>query len=700
MLIYAALLLLITVSVAVIALYYYFVIMKKSKKKKSMLLSRLTDRLSEASSQLAVASANAGLSFVDILAGAKIDPNANYSDIERYTAKDETDLVTNGTCLIDSGPGLSCPDPFLVDQTGKTDCCLPPPGRVVPMSEIMGGVISTVIRDIAISVGVEYAIGKILMNTILKETAEELAEKAGEKAAKQAAKQAGKQSAKIFAKAGVKLARMGSKLTSLAKLAAGPIGWAWLAWEIVGTILDIVDVGGYNLFTANSLNVLSRNALEFAMQNLCKSENIDYPMMFTLGQVFEKEFTDVNALYMEEIIPRAMELMLADPKGIDAFIELLTSSFDETVEMSEESSELLGEFMEKVAAENLTKRDNFYYDNLLELLPNDKKSYIQKYPHMSTEKTIGVSLSEEGCNWWNDQHKQTWFENTSVLDRGRPPPKDYLPPLAAVFTQYYGVLDEKDPGTEEQPNMVEKELTAPAPLCLPMGVMFAYCEKSRTHKNAVVAVTPSDFGVKFDPSTRVCKYTKNYCDRFGMKYIDANGSTDCELYEGQYIAELIFGTILTRGVIKLFNEGIGGIKYSHHECTDDEIRMVFKNPDMRCVEFTVKDQKYKKYDGQFINHLCKDASVSVCIPKGGRASVKGTTYMNGKKLKSGGLSYDAIKGSKQYQEGQYIKMRHKPNDNYGSFYPTTKDGRHNEFKCWADRCDSGGGDEYLFIDSK
>lgn len=709
MLIYAALLLLITVSIAVIALYYYFFILKKtSKKKKSLLLSQLTDKLSEASKQLNDAASAVGLSYDDILRGANIDPNKDYSSVERYTAKDETELVVNGKCLIEPGVAFSCPDPFLIDQSGETDCCLPPPGRVVPTSEIMGNMISTMIRDVAIAFGFEYAVGKVLQNTLLKETAEQVvkeatenvAKEAGEQAVSRASAKAGKSIATSAAKGSSLCARMGSKMTTLAKAAAGPIGWAWMAWEVVSAALDIADVGGYNLFTANSLNVLTRNSLEFAMQNLCKEEGIDYPMMFSLGQVFPEEYSNVNDTYTNTVVMgRALELMLNDQAGIDAFTEILLAAFDETVEVSEESSDMLGKYMLEASSENITERDDYYYDNMLEALPDDKKGYIKKYPHMSSKTTIGVSLSEEGCNWWNDKHKQTWIQNTSVLDRSRAPPEDYLPPLAAVYTQYYGVLDEKDPGTLEQPNMEEKELSAPAPLCLPMGVMFAYCEKSRTHKDAVVAVTPSDYGVKFNPTTRVCKYTRSYCDRFSMKYIDADGATDCELYEGQYIAELIFGTTLTRGVIKLFNEGIGGIKYSHEECINDEIRMVFKNPDIRCVELTVKDQNFNTFEKQKISHICQDGAVSVCIPKGGRASVKGTTHMNFKKLKSGGISYDAIKGSNQFEEGQYIKMRHKPNDNYGSFYPSSKDGKYNEFKCWGSNCDIGGQDENKFVDS-
>lgn len=55
-----------------------------------------------------------------------------------------------------------------------------------------------------------------------------------------------------------------------------------------------------------------------------------------------------------------------------------------------------------------------------------------------------------------------------------------------------------------------------------------------------VTIDPRDFGVSWEGHT--CKYTKAYCDRFGLDY----RNNDCDMSKGQEIAEMIFGSTVTR----------------------------------------------------------------------------------------------------------------------------------------------------------
>ena len=92
-------------------------------------------------------------------------------------------------------------------------------------------------------------------------------------------------------------------------------------------------------------------------------------------------------------------------------------------------------------------------------------------------------------------------------------------------------------------------------LAFPLGQVVQHCEATEryatymgfaTNKN--VMVNPFDYGVKFNSETGTCKYTPEYCARMGLEY-QSGGITDCDYYEGQEVAEMLFGTALTRYAI-------------------------------------------------------------------------------------------------------------------------------------------------------
>lgn len=59
------------------------------------------------------------------------------------------------------------------------------------------------------------------------------------------------------------------------------------------------------------------------------------------------------------------------------------------------------------------------------------------------------------------------------------------------------------------------------------------------------------FGVSYNKDTGSCNLTREYCGRYAGSAVLKNG--DCEISEGQQIAENIFGTAFTRSIINIFD---------------------------------------------------------------------------------------------------------------------------------------------------
>lgn len=121
------------------------------------------------------------------------------------------------------------------------------------------------------------------------------------------------------------------------------------------------------------------------------------------------------------------------------------------------------------------------------------------------------------------------------------------------------------------PRMIEK--TMPAPLCLMTMNDFlrSLCEDEKSGGIEQAAkinhdlgmedpsplaptqrdnLNPGLHGVRLDPNTATCKFTKAYCAHAGLAPVTNRfGHLDCEMPPGQGSAELIFGTTLVRSLV-------------------------------------------------------------------------------------------------------------------------------------------------------
>lgn len=99
----------------------------------------------------------------------------------------------------------------------------------------------------------------------------------------------------------------------------------------------------------------------------------------------------------------------------------------------------------------------------------------------------------------------------------------------------------------------------------PMNVGDTYYE----FKDGMCQVQPSamrtfceniGMNVTYDPNTRSCRLSQEYCRRYGNTGVGADG--DCTISDGQAFAESIFGTTITRSLVNIFDPN------NYKPCTD------------------------------------------------------------------------------------------------------------------------------------
>jgi hypothetical protein len=715
-------LLLLLVVLVVIGIYVYMTTTESTLFETSTGTS--TGTLTRAKSSLLQSAASVGLkptSVQDIVKKVKNEPNPS--------------CVFMSPLLGYNPP--RCPTFYVYNSTTK--CCDLEPDRKPSKIEQNLKLAQTMSRDIAITVIADSLIRKLLP-LIIEKLAKNVLAKIIEIIIE-----------RIVAAVATRITIMISVNAALIAV-SGPIGAMMSAAMdlvmIIALTVDILDPQGYNLYTANSINVTMRNAIEYAIQKSCGENGIEYPMLFMIRLVYPDGYNMAYRACINEYIPQSFDILKKNPDTVDIFMAVITSlQSDPTYNMTKDQSDMFAAALQTAMDSEPKKRDEFMYTELRKYIPDNEKRYVKLYPELSTAKTIGISLTEEGCTWWNESKKAEWFYYTDIMGHSAKPPDDYTPPLAAIFTDRYGTLDVNNPKSGDQYNMIQNTLPFKRPLALPAAILFAACERPRraqvTGTGLTAAITgagalggasvdPTQYGVSFNPESRVCKYTNRYCDRMGMEYNPrgANGEGDCKLQPGQHIAELIFSTYVVRSVthpvefvktmnpgndaekylglagtlfpplgagLQLYNltqkagglafEGVtGGYKINKTTCKDptDLIR-VFQNKDNRCINLQVTDYNNNLYDGQSANDACRGAMFRVCVPRGGQVNVKGTTYLCGAKLRTGSIHYDLLKQPPLLDANAVIRVAHTQCDDYGSVYPVFK-GIYEETKCNGDDC--------------
>lgn len=678
------------------------------------------------------------------LAGARQTLDKSASGVG--LSKDDVNTIVTGakaatatSCIVAPMAGykpLKCPVNYVLND--KTGCCDVEPYKAPSLTQQRLQLAKNVARDVAITIAAELFITKILPKIIAKLS----------KAVVQKIMVALVQRVSIMC--ATRLAALAT--TNAVLFSTGPIGAAIAVMmdilAVLSITLDLLDPAGYNLYTANSVNIKVRNTIEYSIQKLCSENDMEYPMLFTIRFAYPDAFNMAYQVCINEYIADAFAIMAADPATSAAFEKMVqTLQSDPDAALSKEQEDMFSNAITKSMGKDPKKRDEFLFIELKKHIPADELKYVKLYPELATSKTVAISLTEAGCTWWNEKRKSEWFYYAEGMGKSATPPDGYTPPFAAIFTDRYGTLDVANPKNGDSYNMIQNTLPDRRPIALPAASLFAACEKPRMAQkggkgfggfiNALGAagggsVKPTEFGVKFNPDIRACTYTSRYCDRMGLEFTasGAEGGGDCKMAPGQQTAELIFGSTIVRslthpieplkqafdyhgsaaevtGQVLSANpvgvtakvveslggqafEGItGGYKINATKCNNPgDILRVFQNQDSRCVHFAVKDTNDEVYYGQSVNDNCLGAMFRVCIPRGGYVSVKGTTPLCFKDPRSGVIHYDLLKTPPLLNANTVIRVGHQKCDGSGAIYPVFKN--FEEVKCYGGDCRYNG----------
>jgi hypothetical protein len=395
------------------------------------------------------------------------------------------------------------------------------------------------------------------------------------------------------AKMATKAAIAGAQIA--AKAAAGPPGWVLIVFQLLTLLLDFWDPMNYNAFEANRIFIAARNIIITGFHSAMAQASMEPPFIFPLVMAYPKEF---EAAYSDVILRATSNylLTLCDEEQTLFWSSMFTGE-DELSERERQVLARINRDMEAAASNmNPRVRDSEIYKRMC-LLVGAENLWLDD--SLSTPTRMAVSVSAEWARRYNERARILHETETDNNNGNR-----FLPMI--VFTDSWYVPDgsmtvevvlslgnvnqwigaaaglmseaagEAIAPVSTVPKM--RKVRNPSGRAIPqynlMGA-FKYntcmgkrnCEKiilSRPLCQATVErdLRYSDYGVNFDDDKLICQYTCRLCERFGLRFTDFDDPTisnvpnatitDCEMYPGQDIMELILGTTLTRDMYRRY----------------------------------------------------------------------------------------------------------------------------------------------------
>jgi len=345
-------------------------------------------------------------------------------------------------------------------------------------------------------------------------------------------------------------------------LGAGPVGYALLMLDILIAIQDYADVYNYNSFLDNEGNMELRDKLVYEFAKALAIEGEEYPILFPFLHIFEEESLIAITEYQSKVLDENMGILAEIPGGIKWLVDFAGRMVDEIEaiengeevpeipELSQEEDEKIQDmfkiFYERVREEKHLELDTFLFNTLQTLVPTNRKNELVLIPNMSSEKSIGIGISEEAAEKWNKSQREEWFMYLDPFVPPNRPNEEWSPAMLASYTDTYLIPNKLNPGTSNAPNIITRVLPQKVSLMYPFGILTTFCEKKRTALNYQSAIDPTDYDVKLDPVSGVCDFTERYCKRYGLDFKtktwkDGTPYNDCNLSGDQEIVEFIFG---------------------------------------------------------------------------------------------------------------------------------------------------------------
>lgn len=344
------------------------------------------------------------------------------------------------------------------------------------------------------------------------------------------------------AKAGAIAARTAMRgATAVAKFALGPL----MILDIATLTLDILDTEGYATFISQDMFKQTKNNLDYEIWKAMEQSDLEYPMLYPLSEIYGEPFEVATELGYARIFEKyyKSDLELEEnseyKKAIDDYTDATIDYIMGDISEEPEFPTLISDYAMKIPEDHHLERDEYIYEEMKNLLPLDDLLVNTKmYPKISSRKTIGITLSEEGARYMNEKNKSEWLTN------------DESEKMTAVYTDKYSIYESGASGADSE--MKEIPLAEKTTLAAPYGILFSMCEKRRQSRSEGGSITPTSFGAYWDFNNSKCIFTNELCNKYVMQWNpDKN---DCELYEGQEVAEWIFGPTLTRDLISRGNE--------------------------------------------------------------------------------------------------------------------------------------------------
>lgn len=325
---------------------------------------------------------------------------------------------------------------------------------------------------------------------------------------------------------------------NVARACGGPCIAGMIAFELMSILLDLSNALGYDNFIENKVVRQSRNVSEVQMEEALTKDGSAPPLPFSPLVAFPEYQEEATQFLMGEFLPDVFSLM-----DKESMVKFFIATMDNDKEVSDQVQKEFETALD-TAMKNTKKRDDLIYKFFVK---KGKKNDIEKIPFLSSENVTGVGLTESAARKYNDRMKEQHLLYTNPF---RPPPaeipKEYSPYVAA-YTDTYRVLNTKNPGTKDNPNMIEKKLPKKVCLLKPWGALVAFCEYGMRADNVMKSkvaqrLNPAVYGVKFNTERGDCDFTNDYCKRLALKL----KNNECTLREGQKEAEMFLGKTVTR----------------------------------------------------------------------------------------------------------------------------------------------------------
>ena len=534
--------LLLLLLVVVIFLVVYLKKEKKKRMKSRMeLLRELQEKIRERQESMYAAGEDAGI---------------NRQDLE-----DELFGSSNLVCHV--YPTNNVCDPTFYDL--KDGCCQLKNNASELNEQARREMIMNMIIVGGLSVLPEFIITRIMQSPQFRAAVSRLGSITSRALSKLMAKIIGRLSRMLMVRLAIKLAAMTVRL--LTKLGSGPAGWALMVFELFMVIQDIADVDNYNSFIDNTMNLKARDKIIYEYHKLITTEGGEYPVLFPFASLFPEESEEAMSEYTTYMMTEYAGLM-AEVEGGEEFltnfiVNMMDAGEDAELDLSQEDDETLDTFVTNflnLARERHSRDlDAKLFEYLQAAIPSNRRNDIVLIPDMSSTETIGIGVSEEAANRWNQDNENEWFDNLDPFFPPNRPSEDWVPPFMAVHTNKYLTPNMLNPGTENEPNIVVKNLSRKVTLAYPYAMLITNCEKPRTASRNARPIDPRKYDVTFDAETGVCNFTRSYCQRYGRDYKnktwkDGTWYTNCDVSRGQEVAEAIIGTQNYRDIKLWFND--------------------------------------------------------------------------------------------------------------------------------------------------